>query len=75
MTTEQKDRRMPEVWRYRLIALQHAFNSSAAWKRNDAEMTDDPAESLACRREAQAYESCAGNIQAWIREIAIYENS
>lgn len=52
----------------RIKALSWAWKSSAAWKRYDAEMTDNPEEALACRREAMAYEACAYNLDSWVRE-------
>ena len=53
--------------RHRLAALASGWRSSALWKMHDAEMSDDENEATACRREAQTFEICAGNVEAWIR--------
>jgi hypothetical protein len=37
---------------------------------HDAEMADDENEAIACRREAQSFETCAANVEAWIRNFA-----
>ncbi len=56
--------------RHRLAALAMSWRSSALWKMHDAEMADDENEAIACRREAQSFEVCASNVEAWIRNFA-----
>jgi len=46
--------------RLRITALYHNCMSSAAFKREDALKTDDENETITLRREAMAYEPCAG---------------
>ena len=56
--------------RHRLAALAMSWRSSGLWKMHDAEMADDENEAIACRREAQAFDACASNVEAWIRNFA-----
>lgn len=56
--------------RHRLAALAMSWRSSALWKMHDAEMADDENEAIACRREAQSFEMCASNVEAWLRNFA-----
>lgn len=53
-----------EMRRLRLVALYHNCMSSAAFKREDALRETDENERKALRREAQAFEQCAG----WLSE-------
>src|SRR3990167_10180793 len=59
----------PEIAiRYRVRALALSWRSSALWKHHDAEMSDDETEKIACRREAGAFEVCAGHLEQACRD-------
>lgn len=54
--------------RYRLRALCLAWRSNALWAFHDAEMTEDESEKFARRKEANAYEQCATNLDQACRD-------